>query len=91
MPIDRSTPMLSALDAMPLPAALATLEADVVAAIDRRSRDAAAARRTGLMSIGGALLLGLVGGSLAAGAAAPARSQGIVGDGLAPSTLLLGR
>ena len=85
-PIDAD---IARLSAMATPPALDGLEAGVFAAIDERARS----RTVGLWSVAGALAIGLAGGGLIAGSAAPAQAAtpfGIDG-GLAPSTLLLGR
>ncbi len=80
---------LARLRAMPLPPALDGLENSVFAAIDDRARS----RTVGLMSIAGALAIGLAGGGILGSSAAPAQASTPIGiDGaLAPSTLLLGQ
>lgn len=85
-PIDAD---LARLRAMAMPSVLDGVEAGVFAAIDDRARS----RAVGFWSIAGALAIGLAGGGLIAGSAAPARAATPLGiDGtLAPSTLLLGR
>ena len=74
-----------------IPARLHAIESDVLAAIEYAAHEDAGRRRVGMLSIGAALALGLVGGGLVGGAAQPAVASPLGIDALAPSTLLLGR
>ncbi|KQN32138.1 hypothetical protein ASF00_05250 [Sphingomonas sp. Leaf34] len=81
---------LTQLAAMPVPATLDALEADVFATIEKNARSRMTSRTIGAWSVGAALALGLFGGISLGSGATPAQAASPIGidAALAPSTLL---